>query len=190
MNKGSPGPWFNMKMTCYLNRKPHCGDKLIRRSKDLLSPLWDFLYWPLNRIIRGSTFFNEMISRMARCQQVAKMAVLQRKKCINLHPVANVSQYTFFPGIHIPTRVCILNIHLPAAKYLEIHSLSYCRQYVPYIQNRRNVCDIIKADVEQKMISNHQIVVRPPKTLLKLAGTGPESARCCHHVALFPHSCG
>ena len=31
----SPGPWFNIKMPSYQNRKPHCGDKTILRQSYL-----------------------------------------------------------------------------------------------------------------------------------------------------------
>ena len=33
-----PGPWFNIKMSSYEYRKPHCGDKTVVRSSCLVHP--------------------------------------------------------------------------------------------------------------------------------------------------------
>ena len=34
-HKGTPGPWFNIKMSSYQYRKSHCGDKTVVRSSYL-----------------------------------------------------------------------------------------------------------------------------------------------------------
>ena len=46
----SPGPWFNIKMSSYQYRKPHCGDKMILRPSYLhngisYSGKMSSLYW-------------------------------------------------------------------------------------------------------------------------------------------------